>query len=178
MPIRLKDIASELGLSVMTISKALRGKSDVSEATRARVLKRVEELNYRPNMLARALASGRSSAVGLIVPDLVQPFFAELARSLAAVLRQNRYALLLASSEGNPEIESEELHAIALHGVDVILLASCRKALSTPKELIGSRVPCVLVDRDLPKLKLPFVGCDDALAGELATEHLVRIGLG
>lgn len=176
MAIRLKDIAEDLGLSSITISKVLRGKADVSQATRARVLKRVKELNYRPNMLARGLASGRSSAVGLIVPDLVQPFFAELARSLAAVLRRNGYALLLASSEGRPEIEREELRTIAQRGVDVILLASCRGSTSMPQELIHPSAPCVLIDRNLPRLRLPFIGCDDVVAGELATDHLAALG--
>ncbi|HSU18918.1 MAG TPA: LacI family DNA-binding transcriptional regulator, partial [Acidobacteriaceae bacterium] len=77
MAIRLKDIARDLGISTVTVSKVLRGNQDISEKTRARVLKRMQELNYKPNMLARGLASGRTYTVGLVVPDLVHPFFAE-----------------------------------------------------------------------------------------------------
>lgn len=176
MAIRLKDIADELGVSTMTVSKVLRGKTDVGQKTRERVLKRVRELNYRPNMLARGLASGRTGAIGLVVPDLVQPFFAELASSLAAVLRQNGYALLLASSEDSAAIEREEMQALVNRGVDAILLASCRDAGSRPAELMNPAVPCVLVDRKLTRLKLPFVGSDDIAAGVLATEHLIATG--
>ena len=76
MAVRLKDIAHDLGVSVVTVSKVLRGNSDISLKTRERVLRRMKELNYRPNMMARALASGRTYTFGLVVPDLVHPFFA------------------------------------------------------------------------------------------------------
>ena len=76
MAVRMKDIAEELGVSLVTVSKVLRNKKDVGEATRKRILQRARELNYQPNMLARGLASGKSYAIGLIVPDLLQTFFA------------------------------------------------------------------------------------------------------
>jgi LacI family transcriptional regulator len=176
MAIRLKDIADDLGVSVITVSKALRGKSDISEATRRRVLDRVEKLNYRPNMLARGLASGRTHTVGLVVPDLVHPFFAEFAKSLASVLRASQYALILASSEEDPEIEKEELQTLALRGVDVLLLASCRTGLRRKVDVFDGTIPCLLVDRHLPGVKMPYVGSDDLRAGELAAEHLIAIG--
>ena len=90
MAVRLKDIAADLGVSTVTVSKVLRGGLDIGERTRARVLKRMAELNYQPNMQARGLASGRSFAVGLVVPDLVHPFFGEFAKSLAGALRAER----------------------------------------------------------------------------------------
>jgi LacI family transcriptional regulator len=174
--IRLKDIADELGVSLVTVSKVLRGKTDISEETRHRVLDRMKKLNYRPNMLARGLASGRTHTVGLVVPDLVHPFFAEFAKSLSSVLRANKYALVLASSEETPEIEIEELQTLALRGVDVLLLASCRTGLRRRMSVTDGTVPCLLVDRNLAGTKMPYVGSDDARAGELATEHLVAIG--
>ena len=85
MAVRLKDIARDLGVSLVTVSKVLRGNSDIGEVTRQRVLKRMKELNYQPNMMARGLASGRTHTVGLVVPDLVHPFFAEFAKSLGGV---------------------------------------------------------------------------------------------
>lgn len=176
MAIRLKDIAEELGVSVVTVSKVLRGKTDIGERTRRRVLERMKELNYRPNMLARGLASGRTHTVGLVVPDLVHPFFAEFAKSLAAVLRANEHALILASSEESPEVEAEEIRTLLLRGVDVLLLASCRVGLRLVPELAETEVPCLLFDRSLARTKLPFVGSDDVRAGELATEHLLEIG--
>ena len=176
MTIRLKDIADDLGVSVVTVSKVLRGKTDIGDETRRRVLQRMKELDYRPNMLARGLASGRTQTVGLIVPDLVHPFFAEFAKSLASVLRASQYALILASSEEVPEIEEQEIRTLALRGVDVLLLASCRVGLRNASQVCDAKIPCLLVDRNLAMTKMPFVGSDDVRAGELATEHLIAIG--
>ena len=176
MAIRQKDIADDLGVSVVTVSKVLRGKTDIGEETRRRVLQRMKELDYRPNMLARGLASGRTQTVGLVVPDLVHPFFAEFAKSLASVLRASEYALILASSEEVPEIEEQEIRTLARRGVDVLLLASCRAGLRRASQVCDANIPCLLVDRNLASTKMPFVGSDDVRAGELATEHLVAIG--
>jgi LacI family transcriptional regulator len=176
MTIRLKDIASDLGVSIVTVSKVLRGKTDIGEETRRRVLQRVKELDYRPNMLARGLASGRTQTVGLVVPDLVHPFFAEFAKSLASVLRTREYALILASSEEIPELEEQEIRTLVRRGVDVLLLASCRVGLRRASRVCDPQIPCLLVDRNFARTKMPFVGSDDVHAGELATEHLVAIG--
>jgi LacI family transcriptional regulator len=176
MTIRLKDIADDLGVSVVTVSKVLRGKTDIGDETRRRVLQRMKELDYRPNMLARGLASGRTQTVGLIVPDLVHPFFAEFAKSLASMLRASEYALILASSEEVPEIEEQEIRTLALRGVDVLLLASCRVGLRLASQVCNAKIPCLLVDRNLAQTKMSFVGSDDVRAGELATEHLIAIG--
>ena len=92
MAIRLKDIARELNVSAITVSKALRANTDISEATRQRVLAPVKELDYQPNMMARSLATGHSFIVGLIVPDLLNPFFTELAKFLGNALRKGRIA--------------------------------------------------------------------------------------
>src|ERR1700735_2314017 len=105
MAVRLKDIARDLGVSVVTVSKVLRGNTDIGEETRRRVLKRMKQLNYQPNMMARGLASGRTYTVGLVVPDLVHPYFAEFAKSLSGVLRLSNRALILASSEDATKIE-------------------------------------------------------------------------
>src|SRR6185369_9204010 len=129
MAVRLKDIARDLGVSVVTVSKVLRGNTDIGEETRKRVLKRMKELNYQPNMLARGLASGKTYTVGLVVPDLVHPFFAEFAKALAGVLRKSDRALLMASSEEDPEMEQQEIRTLLARGVDVLLIASCQQKL-------------------------------------------------
>jgi LacI family transcriptional regulator len=176
MAVRLKDIAQDLGVSTVTVSKVLRGNSDIGELTRARVLRRMKELNYQPNLLARALASGQSFAVGLVVPDLVHPFFAEFAKSLSGVLRQSGFALVLASSEEDPEIEQNEIRTLLNRGVDAILVASCQ-ALNRQKPFLSEEsTPLILIDRGFPSLTTNFVGSDDVMVGELATRHLVEIG--
>ena len=175
MAVRLKDIAQDLGLSTVTVSKVLRNNPDISDRTRALVLKRMQELNYRPNMLARGLASGRSYTVGLVVPDLVHPFFGELAKSMGGVLRQSGRALILASSEEFPEIEQQEIRTLLTRGIDVLIVASCQPS-PTQEDLTGdSSTPILFIDRNLPQ-STHFVGTDDFLAGEMATRHLIETG--
>jgi LacI family transcriptional regulator len=176
MAVRLKDIAQDLGVSLVTVSKVLRGNPDIGEATRQRVLKRMKELNYRPNMMARGLASGRTHTVGLVVPDLVHPFFAEFAKSLGGVLRNSQRALILASSEEDPEVERQEIRTLLSRGVDVLLIASCQANLRNFYELGDERTPYLLFDRNFPHLAAHFVGTDDVQVGEMATRHLIEIG--
>ena len=178
MPTRLKDIASALDVSIVTVSKVLRGKTDVSAETRDRILRKMEELNYKPNMIARGLASGRSLTVGLIVPDIADPFFAELARSLGAHLRQSQYQLLLASADESPAVEQQEIENLLQRGVDALLIASCQTDAAGLVAALQHRTPCVLLDRMLPDVDANFVGTDDVLAGRLATAHLLSLRRG
>ena len=143
--------------------------------TRARVLRRVKELNYQPNMQARGLASGRSFAVGLIVPDLVHPFFGEFAKYLAGALRASGLALVLASSEEDPEIERQEIRTLVNRGVDVLLVASCQR-IEEAEFFTRKGLPILLIDRNVPRLGADFVGSNDVLVGELATRHLIGLG--
>jgi len=176
MAIRLKDIARELGVSAITVSKALRGNTDISEATRQRILARVKELDYEPNLTARSLATGRSYIVGLIVPDLLNPFFTELAKSLGKALREQSYGLILSSSEDDGEIEKKEIRMMLARGVDALLIASCQPALEGFFGLPQQRTPFVLLDRPFPRLRANFVGTDDYAGGKLAAEHLIGLG--
>ncbi|CAN5644083.1 LacI family DNA-binding transcriptional regulator [soil metagenome] len=176
MAVRLKDIAQDLGVSVVTVSKVLRGNTDISDETRKRVLKRMKELNYQPNMIARGLATGRSYTVGLVVPDLVHPFFAEFAKALSGALRPANRALIIASSEEDPAIERKEIQTLLQRGVDVLLIASCQSDLQSIYDAGLGGTPFILFDRSFPELKVNFVGSDDLRVGELATEHLLEIG--
>jgi LacI family transcriptional regulator len=176
MAVRLKDIARDLNVSVVTVSKVLRGNPDIGDATRKRILNRMKEMNYRPNMMARGLANGRTDTVGLVVPDLVHPFFAECAKSLGGVLRGSHRALIIASSEDDPKIERQEIQTLVSRGVDVLIIASCQSDLRNLQELGDEIPPCLLFDRNFPRLKANFVGSDDLRVGEMATEHLIEIG--
>src|SRR3954465_8429016 len=126
MSTRMKDIARDLGVSVVTISKVLRNHPDVGDETRVGVLARVKELDYRPNLAARSLVTGRTYLVGLIVPDLLHPFFAEIAKSLSDVLRKSGYFLIIASSEEDPDLEQQEVDQLLARQLDTLVIASCR----------------------------------------------------
>lgn len=176
MAVRMKDIAEELGVSVVTVSKALRNHPDVSEKTRQRVLHLTRVKNYRPNIAARALVTGRSYAIGLVVPDLVHPFFAVVAKHVSAVIRKKDYHLIIASSEEDADLERTEIRQMLARGVDALLIATVQADAAGFEELAGQDVPFVLIDRKIGGMPAAFVGVDDATIGRLATEHLIQIG--
>jgi LacI family transcriptional regulator len=172
----MKDVARDLGVSVMTVSKVLRDHPDVGDATRERVLARVKELDYRPNLAARSLVTGRTYLVGLVVPDLLHPFFAEIAKSLSDVLRKNGYYLIVSSSEEDPDLEEQEINHLLARRLDTLIIASCRSTVDLFFQIEKQKMPYVLIDRNLPGLSANFVGVDDEAVGMLATRHLIDIG--
>ena len=176
MSIRMKDIARDLGVSVITISKVLRNHPDIGEETRERVLARVKELDYRPNLAARSLVTGRTYLVGLVVPDLLHPFFAEIAKSLSEGLRKSGYYLIVSSSEEDPEMEEQEINQLLARRLDILIVASCRSTVDLFFRIESQKTPYILIDRILPGLAANFIGVDDEAVGRLATRHLIDIG--
>ena len=177
MAIRLKDIADHLGVSLVTVSKVLRDHPDVGQKTRERVLQRVREVNYRPNRAARSLVTGQTFNVGLVVPDLVHCFFAEVAKGATPVLRAKDYNLLISSSEEDPALERHETEHLIAWGVDVLLIASAQSdSADFFHQLESSGMTYVLIDREIPGVNANFVGVDDEAVGLLATRHLIDMG--
>lgn len=176
MATRMKDIAVDLGLSVVTISKVLRNHPDIGEETKERVLRRVRELNYEPNIMARSLVTGRSFLIGLVVPDLIHPFFAEVAKELSNTIRAKGYSLIISSSEENAQLEAREIRHLRARRLDAIVVASTRTNLKELDALLQEDDVVVLIDRDIPGLKANYVGIDDVAAGRIATEHLIDAG--
>jgi LacI family transcriptional regulator len=175
-PVRMKDIAMDMGLSTVTISKVLRGHSDISEETRNRVLKRMEELNYQPNLTARALITGRTWTIGLVVPDLLHPFFAQVAKAVSNAIRGQGYSLIITSSEEDPELERQEIEQLMARRVDVMLIASAQWSVESFRQIEERKIPYILIDRRFPGLVANFVGVDDEEVGLLATNHLIDQG--
>jgi LacI family transcriptional regulator len=176
MATTMKDIARDLGVSVVTVSKVLRNHSDIGEQTRKRILQRMKEVNYQPNPAARTLVSGRTNLVGLIVPDLVYPFFAQVAKGISAKLRAQEYSLIISSSEDDPNMERWEIDQMLARRVDALILASVQSSAESLNKMKDQGVPCVLLDRKLPGVSANFVGIDDVNAGMMATNHLIEIG--
>jgi LacI family transcriptional regulator len=176
MTVRMKDIAKDLGLSQVTISKVLRDHPDIGQETRERVLKRVKELDYHPNTLARSLVTGRSYLVGLIVPDLLHPFFAEVAKALSTVMGTRGYSLIISSSEEDPKLEVREIQQLVARRLDALVIASTGDEVQAFERMNRLGHPYVLIDREFPGLAANFVGIDDEAAGRIATEHLIDQG--
>jgi len=176
MAARLKDIALDLGLSVVTVSKVLRNHPDISEATRKRVLKRMKELNYQPNFAARSLITGKTWTIGLVVPDLLHPFFAQVANAISNEVRRKGYSLFISSSDEEPELEQEEIAHLIARSVDVMIIASSQWTVESFRRIEEQKIPLILLDRQFPGFEANFVGVDDTAVGYLATSHLIEQG--
>ena len=172
----MKDIARDLGVSVVTVSKVLRNHEDISEATRKRVLDRVKELDYTPNLAARGLVTGKTYLVGLVVPDLLHPFFAQVAKSLSRALLKKGYCLTISTSEEDAELEKHEINRLLGRRLDALVIASSSTNPSVFERIQRQGLPFVLIDRNFPELHANYVGADDEAIGVLATEHLIEIG--
>jgi LacI family transcriptional regulator len=177
MPTTLADIARELGVSKMTVSRAINNHPEISSDTRARVLETARRMNYRPNQYARALTTNRSYLLGVVVPDLMHSYFAEICRGVEAVAKPLGYQNLICSTDENAINEEVEIGAL-LPRTDGLILASSASPDDTKflRRFIREGAKIVLIDRQLERLKCPTVTTDDVKVGLLATEHLIGLG--
>lgn len=176
MATTMKDIARELGVSIITVSKVLRNHADIGEKTRQRVLDKVREMNYTPNLAARSLVTGRTYLVGLVVPDLLHTFFAEIARSLSAALLKKGYCLTISTTEEDTGLEERTIERLLARRVDALIIASAESQSATLERIALEGLPLVLIDRRFPSFEANYVGVDDERVGELATRHLLEVG--
>jgi LacI family transcriptional regulator len=174
----MKDIARDLGVSLMTVSKALRSHSDISEETKRRVLKRARELNYRPNLIARSLVTRRTYMVGLVIPDLMHSFFAEVAKGIARKFEPLGYQIVISNSEENSDAELRQIEVLLDRSVDGIIIAAAQSNARGElfKKLEKRKIPYVLIDRMPSGFEGHYVGVKDEDIGIMATEHLIEQG--
>jgi LacI family transcriptional regulator len=178
MAVTMSDIAKDLDLSVVTVSKVLRNQGNISAATRKRVLQRAKELNYRTNWIARSLVTGRTFTIGLLLPDIRHAFFAEIAKAVSESVRPHGYHVIISYFEEDPELEVTEAESLVARRVDGLILASAQPKddCGLFKHLREHKVPFVLVDRPVAGAKASFVGVDNETIGKMATEHLIAQG--
>lgn len=175
----MRRIAGELGVSVMTVSKVLNNHGDISNATRDRVLAKIEEVGYQRNAVARSLSLRRSHTIGIVIPDLMHSFFVEIIGGIEPLASARGYGLLLCSSGEDPAKERAELEMLRSRQVDGIFLASAHGSENDDllRQLIGQGTALVMIDRDdHPKVECHRVLTDDERVGVLATSHLVDLG--
>jgi LacI family transcriptional regulator len=165
------DVAKRAGVSLGTASRAINGNPAVSPQLRDRVLAAAAELDYRPNVLARALRSSRTHSLGLIVPDVTNPFFGELAKHVEQVAAGMGYTVMLANSNDDPKAEAEYIKVLVARQVDGLLIVPSEETRQLPPE---GKVPLVVVDR--PISGYPLVASDHRAGAIAAVQHLVSLG--
>lgn len=170
--ITVKDIATTVGVSMATVSNVLNGRPNVGPAIRKKVLQVARELGYRPNRAAQAMRTGRTRAIGLVLPDLTNPFFPELAQSVENKARSLGLAVCLIDSQGSPQSESDGFALLMQHAVDgVIWCPLGPRPPATLKRLAG---PVVLIDR--PRPGFAVVHSNYVMGGRLLAEYSLRMG--
>jgi len=173
---RLKDVAAALGVSISTVSAVLHKRPNFNQATRERVLRKLEEFKYRPNWLARGLATQKTHILGVVVPNLSRPFFPLVMDGIDKITYPAGYNLVVFNSEDDLAREEEGLATLLSRQVDGIILASARNVRRNPswKSFGELMVPFIFIDRFFPSV--PFVGADNEHIGFMVTQHLIEQG--
>lgn len=176
--VTLKKIAEELGISIATASKALKGYPDISDATKKKVLDLAEKLNYRPNSFAQSLRSSESKIIGLIIPEIAHDFFAKVIHGVITCAKSNGYAVIVLQSGDSYEKEKEQLGMLLDKNVDGVLisLSNNTKDIGHIKEMKSKGIPLVLYDRIYKLLDCSKVVINDKKAAYNATTHLIHTG--
>lgn len=170
------DVAEKAGVSIATVSKVINRTGRISDKTRQKVLQIIEELEYQPSVVASALTGKSTYTVGLLIPDLANPFFAEIARSVEDRGHELGFNVVICSTDNDLNKESEYISLLQQKRVDGIILATGVRNDSLLKELIRKKVPIALIARDLPAFAVNSVLVDDFIGGYLATSHLIGLG--
>jgi LacI family transcriptional regulator len=172
----MSDVAREARVSLMTVSRVLNNKGDVSPETRQRVLDVITRLDYRPSGVARSLVTQRTSTIGLVVPDNANPFFSDVARGVEHAAYAQGYNVFLCNSDEDPERERAVLHSLEEKRVDGVVLCSSRLEDDELRAVIARHPAVVLVNRRLEGEGVAVALVDDELGGRTATEHLLHTG--
>jgi LacI family transcriptional regulator len=172
VPATIRDVARASGVHISTVSRTFSAPHLVNPETRSRVLASAESLGYRPNRAARALITGRTHNIGLIVADIANPFFPPLIKAAESQARQRDYHIFVADTSEDASVEEELVLALAKQ-VDGVLLCSPRMSNSLIEQL-SREVPLVMINRLVAGL--PAVVMDVGQGARLAVEHLVGLG--
>lgn len=175
----IKKVAAEAGVSTATVSRALNESGYVSDEIKERVLSAVAKLNYQPSAIARSLKQDKTYMIGIIVPDISNPYFMGISRGIEDVVGREGFQLMFCSSDENPDKETRLLQLLHEKRVDAIVLATSGGNENTVKGLMNAGVPIVLVDRKLELengIKLDLVAEDNTEGAFRLTSRLLEDG--
>ncbi len=178
--VNIKDIARLAKVSHTTVSRALNNKSRIRPETKEKILAIARELGYRPNLIAKSLVSKRTKTLGLVITNIANPFYTELAQGIEKTATRLGYNIILCSTQSNIAIEKQYIEMLRSKGVDGIIFSSAHIEDPNIVSLAEEGFPVVLVNRrtyhPLVKERIDYVGVDNVQGGYLAVEHLIRLG--
>ncbi len=176
MKLTIKEIAELANVSTATVSKVLNGKDqNISEATRKRILEIAERVNYRPNRIAKSLKLKKTYTIGLIVPDIKNLYFSEMAKGIEDAAEKKGYSVILCNSDNNMDKEEKYINILQEHMVDGIILTTAENNIDVYFK--DGQVPIVLLDRNVNSdLNIGRILVDNEEGGYIATKHLIDKG--
>lgn len=174
--VTISDVARLAGVAPSTVSNVLTGRKPVAEPSRRAVLAAVAELDYRTNHLASSLRFGRTQSVGVVVPDLTNPFFSSFVKEIERLASADRFQILLMSSHEDPAEEEERVRALLARQVDGLVVAASRDEVPNADASSIAGTPAVLVDRAFRSAGFDTVAADNEEACRTGTRHLLELG--
>ncbi|WP_299064159.1 LacI family DNA-binding transcriptional regulator [uncultured Polaribacter sp.] len=176
--VTLKQIAEELGISITTVSKALKDYPDVSKKTRKRVREKAALLNYKPNSFAVNLRTKESKTIGLIIPVVVHHFFSSVIKGIIAQAEKKGYLVIILQSNESYELEQKQIDLLLRKRVDGILISLANETsdFTHLNQVVNQQTPLVMFDKIAKIVKCSKVIIDDRKAAYTATQHLIDIG--
>jgi LacI family transcriptional regulator len=172
----LVDVAREAGVSLKTASRVLNGASNVSEKKTKAIKAAMADLGYRPNELARALKSRKSAAVGMIVPNLSDPFNATAVKAVQEVARANGYVVIITNSGGYGDVERSEVKTLVSRQIDGLVIAPADSGKDTFSDIIPPALKVVTFDQVIQAAHFDSVNITNRISAEEATKHLLDHG--
>jgi LacI family transcriptional regulator len=172
----MSDVARLAGVGTMTVSRVLSGTVRVSAETTKRVQTAIEQLKYRPNVLARAFRGQRSHSIGLIIPYLYDPFFASCAHAVTTVAKEHGYSVIITTSDEDPETEYSEADEMLQRHVDGLLVIPTRLRQTRITRALVGKTPVVAFDRPVPDPSIDTVLVQNAIGMRRMAEHLIEHG--
>ncbi|MFD3916666.1 LacI family DNA-binding transcriptional regulator [Streptomyces sp. NPDC058603] len=172
----IKDVAAEAGVSVATVSRVLNAHPSVSPASRARVLAAVAALGYRPNAVARSLRTDRTRTLGLVISDVLNPYFTSLARAVEEEARTLGYSVIIGNADERPELQDHHVRTLLDRRIDGLLVSPTDRGSPLIRDAVRAATPIVFVDRWIPGVEVPVVRSDGRAAVRDLVTHLLRIG--
>ena len=177
--ISIKDIAQAVGVSAATVSLVLTGKAKngrVSKDMAEKIRTVAKEMNYQPNRLARSLQSGQSQTIGLLIADIVNPFFANLAFHIQEEMRKAGYAVIIMNTDEDSQQMEDMIELMQCRQVDGFIIVPAESGEQSIRQLVDHRVPLVLIDRYYPNIETNNVLIDNYDASYQATQYLIQQG--
>lgn len=175
----LKQIAKDLNISVSTVSRILNGKgkeSRISDATVASVLKYAQEIGYSPNLIAKGLQASQTYTIGLMVPDIANPFFATMAKNIEKWASNANYSIILIDSDEDVETEKKQVLNMMGRKVDGIIVAPVGDSYQHFTKIVKQKVPLIFVDRYFTDSSIPYISSDNYQGSYNATQELIEKG--